>query len=181
MFAKITLSGRGEESVRRTTRTLSYVYLSPRALFNVAKRTAARPSGKTRSNVYFARRETPRRAPSAETTLKFLCAAGKVRFVLTTPPAFPPPSRRNDIFANTMYGSLHPHAHPVSHFRASMLARTANLTRGGVTRGLPRLSAQKVTKLRKARADLSKEAKKQHEDTYKMTKKPARAPHVNNM
>ena len=59
---------------------------------------------KTRSNVYFARRETPRRAPSAETTLKFLCAAGKVRFVLTTPPAFPPPSRSNVIFANTGLG-----------------------------------------------------------------------------
>ena len=62
-----------------------------------------------------------------------------------------------------------------------MLATTANLTRGGATRGRPGLSAQKVTKLLKARADLSKEAKKQHEDTYKMTKKPARAPHVNNM
>ena len=62
-----------------------------------------------------------------------------------------------------------------------MLAKTKNLTRGGATRGRPGLRAQKVTKLLKARADLSKEAKKQHEDTYKMTKKPARAPHVNNM
>ena len=59
---------------------------------------------KTRSNVYFARPEPPPKAPSAETTLKFLCAAGKVRFVLTTPPAFPPPSRSNVIFANTGLG-----------------------------------------------------------------------------
>ena len=90
------------------------------------------------------------------------------------------PRRSNVIFANTGYGSLNLHAHPTSHFRISMLAKTANLTCGGVTRGLPGLRAQKVTKSLKARADLWKEAEKQHEVTYKNKGAPPSAQATSN-
>ena len=53
------MTRRGRQSVSRTTSALSYLYLSPRALFNVVKKTAERASYKTRSNVFFTTPKKP--------------------------------------------------------------------------------------------------------------------------